>query len=114
MTLRTTGLMLSALSAFAITSAAFAQTAPAEATPPARPSIDQRIENQQKRIDAGVEKGTITPEQAARDTARTERIGKRADALEAKQGGELNKRQEHRMNRALNKNSRAIHHQRKN
>ncbi len=111
MILRTTGLMLSALSAFALASAAFAQTAE---TPPTRPSIDQRIENQQKRIDAGVEKGTITPEQAARDTARTERIGKRADALEAKQGGELNKRQEHRMNRALNKNSRAIHHQRKN
>jgi replication-associated recombination protein RarA len=69
---------------------------------------------QQDALLGAVEKGTITPEQAARDTARTERIGKRADALETKQGGELNKRQEHRMNRALNHNSGAIRHQRKN
>ena len=74
--------------------------------------VNQRIDNQQRRIDAGVANGTITPTQAARDERRAANIAQRASAAEARHGGHLTAGETRRLNRAQNRNSRAIHRQR--
>lgn len=74
--------------------------------------VDQRLDNQQRRIDAGVADGTITPAQAARDERRDAAIAERASAAEARHGGHLTAGETRRLNRAENRNSRAIHRQR--
>jgi hypothetical protein len=74
--------------------------------------VNHRIDNQQRRIDAGVAQGTITPAQAARDERRAGNIAQRASAAEARHGGHLTAGETRRLNRAQNRNSRAIHRQR--
>lgn len=76
--------------------------------------VNQRIDNQQQRIDAGVANGTITPTQAARDERHDTNIAQRASAAEARHGGHLTAAETRRLNRAENRNSRAIHRQRHN
>jgi hypothetical protein len=95
--------------------ALFAGAAQAQSTDvPGHPrvnEVNQRIDNQQQRIDAGVANGTITPAQAARDERRTTNIAQRASAAEARHGGHLTAGETRRLNRAENRNSRAIHRQ---
>ncbi len=76
--------------------------------------VDQRLDNQQNRIDAGVAQGTVTPKQAGRDEARDARIEQRAQADEAANGGKLTKAQQRRLNKGLNKDSSDIAKQRAN
>ena len=73
--------------------------------------VNQRIDNQQQRIDAGVANGTITPRQAARDERHTTNIAQRTSAAEARHGGHLTAAETRRLNHAENRNSRAIHRQ---
>ena len=73
--------------------------------------VNQRIDNQQQRIDAGVANGTITPKQAARDERHDTNIAQRTSAAEARHGGHLTAAETRRLNRAENRNSRAIHRQ---
>jgi len=114
MSIRPSLMLLSGLVALTVSSGAFAQTATTAPIPnhPRVNEVNQRIENQEKRIDAGAASGTITPQQAARDTARVDRIENRAAAVEEKNGGHLTKGQQVRFNHKLNKTSRAIHRQR--
>ncbi len=73
--------------------------------------VNQRLDNQQQRIDAGVANGTITPEQAARDEHRNEAIAHRASVDAAKHNGHLTAGETRRLNRAENRASRQIYRQ---
>ena len=114
MALRTT-LRRSLIALFA-TSAVAATGVMAQATPvPHHPrvnEVNQRVDNQQQRIDKGVANGTITGKQAARDEQHDVNIAQRASADEARHDGHLTKRETHNLNRAENRNSRHIRRQR--
>ena len=102
---------LLACSVFAGTSANATDT-----TVPHHPRVNEvskRIDNQQARTDKGVAQGTITGKQAARDETRDANIAQRESADQAKHNGHLTKGETRRLNRAENRNSRAIHRQRR-
>jgi len=82
---------------------------------PGHPRVNEvqgRIDNQEKRIDQGINKGQLTPGQAARDIRRDARIERQLKHDEAKHGGHITKGEQAKLNRELNRNSRAIHKQR--
>lgn len=110
-TLAMTALLLSAVPAFAQTAA----PAAAPVGDPGHPrinEIDQRLENQQQRIDAGVAKGQINANQAVRDEKTDAKVSQELSADEAKHKGHITKAEQRQMNRQLNRNSKRIHHQR--
>jgi hypothetical protein len=73
--------------------------------------VNQRLDNQQARINQGLANGTMTGKQAARDEAHDANIAKRESVDEAKHGGHLTKGEQNRLNRSENKNSRRIYRQ---
>lgn len=75
--------------------------------------VNNRLENQQDRIQAGVKDGQLNAKQATRDETRDNNIAARESADEAKHGGHLTKREQRNLNKSLNKDSRNIHRQRK-
>lgn len=82
---------------------------------PAQPrvnEVEQRLENQQQRIDNGVAAGEINAKQAAHDEAVNKRVAKQLSAAEAKHNGHITKREQRRLNRELNHNSHHIARQR--
>ncbi len=82
---------------------------------PGHPRINEvqgRIDNQERRIDQGVNQGQLSPGQAARDTRRDARVERQLKRDEAKHDGHITKAEQARLNRELNRNSRAIHRQR--
>lgn len=102
-------IMMTAVLVSGVSGAAMAQTVPGH---PRVNEVDQRLENQQDRIDAGVNKGQINAKQEARDNARDTRVAQKLSADEAKNGGKITKGEQRRLNRELNRNSRHIYHQR--
>jgi hypothetical protein len=104
-------LILLACTAFASTSAIATDT-----TVPHHPRVNEvnhRIDNQQARTAKGVAQGTITAKQATRDENHDTNIAQRESADEARHNGHLTKAETHRLNHAENRNSRAIHRQRR-
>ena len=91
----------------AVGSAAMAQ-APAPVAP-STPRVDQRQENQQKRIDQGVASGQLTPREAARMDRQQDRVA--ASEAQAKSDGVVTKKERARLARQQNKTSRHIRHQ---
>jgi len=89
-------------------SAAFGQDVPDH---PRVNEVNQRLDNQQTRIDQGLANGTMSGKQAAHDEAHDANIAKRESVDEAKHGGHLTKGEQRRLNRSLNKNSQRIHNQ---
>jgi hypothetical protein len=73
--------------------------------------VNQRLDNQQARIDQGLKNGTMTGKQAARDEQHDANIAKRESVDEAKHDGHLTKGEQNRLNHSENKNSRAIYRQ---
>ena len=73
--------------------------------------VNQRLDNQQARINQGLKNGTMTGKQAAHDEKHDANIAKRESVDEAKHGGHLTKGEQNRLNHSLNKNSKAIHNQ---
>lgn len=73
--------------------------------------VNQRLDNQQQRIDKGLANGTMSGKQAARDEAHDANIARRESVDEAKHGGHLTKGEQNRLNRSLNRNSRHIYKQ---
>lgn len=73
------------------------------------PVIDNRIDNQEQRIENGINSGQLTDREAARTNRRLDRI-EHAEA-NAKADGHVTKQERKRLNRALDHNSRAIHRQ---
>lgn len=74
--------------------------------------VNNRIEHQQQRIDAGVANGTITEKQAAHDEKRLEKTEQKLSEDEAKHNGHITKAEQHHLNKRLNKSSHRIHKQR--
>jgi hypothetical protein len=92
-------------------SAALAQ----DPTVPGHPRINevnQRLDNQQNRIDHGVADGQINAKQEARDDKHLSNVEQRESRDEAKHGGHLTKNEQRNLNRSLNRNSNRIHRQR--
>jgi hypothetical protein len=73
--------------------------------------VNQRLDNQQARINQGLKNGTMTGKQAAHDEAHDANIAKRESVDEAKHGGHLTKGEQSRLNKSENKNSRHIYRQ---
>jgi hypothetical protein len=73
--------------------------------------VNQRLDNQQARINQGLANGTMTGKEAARDEAHDTNIAKRESVDEAKHDGHLTKAEQNRLNKSENKNSRRIYRQ---
>jgi hypothetical protein len=73
--------------------------------------VNNRLDNQQNRIDNGLKNGTMTQGQAERDETRDANIAHRESVDEAKHDGHLTKQEQHNLNKSENHNSRYIYRQ---
>lgn len=92
---------------------AMAQSAPQDV--PGHPrvnEVNQRLDNQQNRIQAGVADGQLNAKQAAHDEKQDANIAQRESKDEAKNGGHLTKNEQKNLNKSLNQDSKRIHKQR--
>lgn len=78
---------------------------------PRENEVNQRLDNQQARIQQGVANGTLNGNQAARDERHVANIARRESVDEARHGGHITKGEQRRLNRAENRNSRQIYRQ---
>jgi hypothetical protein len=109
MKIQSKALLLTALGCSGLASAvAIAQEVPDH---PRVNEVNQRLDNQQTRIDQGLKNGTMSGKQAARDEAHDANIAKRESVDEAKHNGHLTKGEQNRLNRSENRNSRHIYRQ---
>ncbi len=74
--------------------------------------VQQRIDNQQARVDKGVSDGQINAKQAAHDDAKLAREQNSLNQDQAKNGGHITKAEQRNLNKRLNKGSKQIHRQR--
>jgi len=89
---------------------AVAQTAPVP-DHPRENEVNQRLDNQQARVDQGLANGTMTGREAAHDEQHDEHIAQRESADEAKHNGHITKSEQRRLNRSENRNSKRIYKQ---
>jgi hypothetical protein len=68
-----------------------------------------RVENQTDRIQNGVANGSLTPQQGARLEHKDARINREGARMAARNGGNLSERQEARIHRQMNRQSRRIY-----
>jgi hypothetical protein len=109
MLIKSKALVLASLCSAALSSSiTMAQTVPDH---PRVNEVNQRLDNQQARINQGLANGTMTGKQAARDEAHDANIAKRESVDEAKHNGHLTKGEQQRLNRSENRNSRRIYRQ---
>jgi hypothetical protein len=73
--------------------------------------VNNRLQNQQNRINNGLKNGTMTQGQADRDETRDANIARRESADEARHDGHLTKQEQHNLNKSENHNSRDIYRQ---
>jgi hypothetical protein len=102
------------LSAAAICCISLAASLATAQTVPDHPrvnEVNQRLDNQQSRINQGLANGTMTNKEAARDEKHDANIAKRESVDEAKHNGHLTKGEQNRLNRSENRNSRRIYRQ---
>ena len=104
--LNVAGLVCAAL----ISSQSMAQTAPVP-DHPRENEVNQRLDNQQARIDQGLANGTMSGKQAARDEKHDENIAQREAVDESKHNGHITKAEQARLNKSENKNSKRIYRQ---
>ena len=74
--------------------------------------VNQRLANQQNRIDAGIADGQINARQAFRDERQDSNIAAREMRDMAEHGGHLTAAEQQHLNRSLNNDSGRIHYQR--
>ncbi len=108
MIVKSTALILAGICGMLGSSLGMAQTVPDH---PRVNEVNQRLDNQQARINQGLANGTMTGKQAARDEAHDANIAKRESVDEAKHNGHLTKGEQQRLNKSLNKNSHRIYKQ---
>ncbi len=84
-----------------------AQTAPIP-DHPRENEVNQRLDNQQARINQGLANGTMTGKQAARDERHDANIAEREAVDESKHNGHITKAEQARLNKSENRNSRRI------
>ena len=104
--LNVAGLVCAAL----ISRQSMAQTAPVP-DHPRENEVNQRLDNQQARINQGLANGTMTGQQAARDEKHDENIAQREAVDESKHNGHITKAEQSRLNKSENKNSKRIYRQ---
>jgi len=110
-----TSVALVALMTTGVSGLAHAQPAPDPAPVPNHAYInhdDQRLENQQDRIDNGVKDGQINAKQEMRDDNRDNRVQQEMTRDEAEHHGHLTNREQAKIHRQLNQDSKHIHNQR--
>jgi len=73
--------------------------------------VNNRLSNQQNRINNGLKNGTMTTAQADRDETHDANIAKRESVDEAKNNGHLTKQEQRNLNKSENRNSRKIYKQ---
>lgn len=73
--------------------------------------VNNRLDNQQNRIDKGVANGTMSQKQAARDETHDANIARRESVDEAKHNGHLTKAEQNHLNHAENRDSSHIYKQ---
>jgi hypothetical protein len=73
--------------------------------------VNNRLDNQQNRINNGLKNGTMSAKQADRDETRDSNIARRESVDEAKHDGHLTKQEQHNLNRSENRNSKDIYRQ---
>ncbi len=78
---------------------------------PRENEVNQRLDNQQARINQGLANGTMTGNQAARDERHDANIAQREAVDESKHDGHITKAEQTRLNRSENKNSKRIYRQ---
>jgi hypothetical protein len=91
-----------------------ASSAMAQAPDPGHPrvnEVDQRLQNQQNRIDNGVATGKLNARETAHDTSVDNRVARQMSADEAKNGGHITKAEDAHLNSELNRNSDRIYDQ---
>jgi hypothetical protein len=93
---------------------AIAQSPPADPGHPRINEVQQRIDNQQSRVDKGISDGQINAKQAAHDDAKLSREQNSLNQDEAKNGGHITKGEQKNLNKRLNKGSKQIYRQRHN
>jgi hypothetical protein len=98
--------------ALALSGAAFAQSTQPDPGHPRVNQVENRIDNQQSRIDKGVSDGQINARQAARDDAKLGREQTSLNKDMAGDQGHITRGEQRNLNRRLNKGSRMIHRQR--
>ena len=81
---------------------------------PRRAEVNQRVRNQEKRINAGVKSGTMTAEEAKEDRKNLRGIKREERADVKANGGHLTKEQTKGLNQELNTNSKEIQEDKKN
>jgi hypothetical protein len=106
MKLKTTLIALSLTTLSALTIPAFAQV---PANPGATPRIEQRLDNQERRIEQGEQSGALTTREAGRMEARQAKT--EADLAAAKSDGKVTSAERQHLRREENRNSRAIYRQ---
>ena len=79
-----------------VSSLAHAQTGPVPDHPRVN-EVNQRLENQQGRVQEGLANGTMNGKQAARDESHDANIARRESVDEANHGGHLTKGEQHRL-----------------
>ena len=104
--LNVAGLVCAAL----ISTQSMAQTAPVP-DHPRENEVNQRLDNQQARINQGLANGTMNGRQAARDERHDENIAQREAVDESKHNGHITKAEQRRLNKSENKNSTRIYRQ---
>jgi hypothetical protein len=104
--LNTAGVVFAAL----ISMQSMAQNAPVP-DHPRENEVNQRLDNQQARINQGLANGTMTGKQAARDEKHDANIAKREAVDESKHNGHITKAEQARLNKSENKNSKRIYKQ---
>jgi hypothetical protein len=87
-----------------------AQTAPVP-DHPRENEVNQRLDNQQARINQGLANGTMTGKQAAHDEQHDANIAKREAVDESKHNGHITKAEQARLNKSENRNSKRIYTQ---
>jgi hypothetical protein len=78
----------------------------------ADPGIEQRMQNQEKRIDQGVESGALTPKEAGNLEAQQARIKQREEHMKA--DGKLTPEERLRLTKAQNRASKNIYRKKHN
>ena len=103
---------ISILPAAVLLAVAFSAPVSAQAEETRVDEIQQRIDNQEARIDQGINKGQITAKEAAGDEARVARIEDQLRHDEAEHGGQITASEQAQLNHELNANSADIYSQR--
>ena len=103
---------ISILPAAVLLAVALSARVPAQAEETRVDEVQQRIDNQEARINQGVNKGQITPKEAAGDEARVAQIENQLHHDEAEHGGHITSAEQAQLNHELNASSAAIYSQR--